>query len=133
MEMQQTETTSSRKAALRLVSTKSMSRDDWLRIRRNGIGASDADAAIGLSPYQSPLELWMVETGQDATLPKPDPDDQGSPVYWGNVLEPIVAEHYSKRTGRKVRRVNSVLQHPDPNKAWMLANLDYAVVWDDDV
>jgi len=133
MEMQQTETTSSRKAALRLVSTKSMSRDDWLRIRRNGIGASDAAAAIGLSPYQSPLELWMVKTGRDATLPKPDPDDQGSPVYWGNVLEPIVAEHYSKRTGRKVRRVNSVLQHPDPNKAWMLANLDYAVVGDDEV
>ena len=133
MEMQQPEKTPSRKAALRLVSTKSMSRDDWLRIRRNGIGGSDAAAAVGLSPYQSPLELWMVKTGRDATLPKPDPDDQGSPVYWGNVLEPIVAEHYSKRTGRKVRRVNSVLQHPDPNKAWMLANLDYAVVGDDEV
>ncbi|KAA8985532.1 endonuclease [Halospina sp. K52047b] len=110
-----------------------MSRDEWLAIRRNGLGGSDAAAAVGLSPYQSPLELWMVKTGRDATLPKPDPDDQGSPVYWGNVLEPIVAEHYSKRTGRKVRRVNSVLQHPDPNKAWMLANLDYAVVGDDEV
>ncbi|WP_225741624.1 lambda-exonuclease family protein [Halospina sp. K52047b] len=131
MEMQQPQ--QSHKAALRLVSTKSMSRDEWLAIRRNGLGGSDAAAAVGLSPYQSPLELWMVKTGRDATLPKPDPDDQGSPVYWGNVLEPIVAEHYSKRTGRKVRRVNSVLQHPDPNKAWMLANLDYAVVGDDEV
>jgi predicted phage-related endonuclease len=27
-----------------------------------------------------------------------------------------------------VRRVNAVLQHPDPDKHFMLANLDYAVV-----
>lgn len=114
--------------ALRLVSTKGMKRDDWLAIRKRGIGASDAAAAIGLSPYQSPLELWLIKTGRDAQLPKLDADDDSSPLYWGNVLEPIVAEHYSKRTGNKVRRVNAVLQHPDEDKSWMLANLDYAVV-----
>jgi hypothetical protein len=38
--------------ALRLVSTKGMSREDWLQIRKQGIGASDAAAAIGLNPYQ---------------------------------------------------------------------------------
>jgi predicted phage-related endonuclease len=54
-------------------------------------------------------------------------------MYWGNVLEPIVAEHYSRKTGNKVRRINAVLQHPDPDKRWMLANLDYTVVGNDDV
>src|SRR5690606_18624951 len=48
-------------------------------------------------------------------------------------LEPIVAEHYSQRTGNKVRRVNAVLQHPDKDKSWMLANLDYAVTANDEV
>jgi putative phage-type endonuclease len=105
-----------------------MNRADWLAIRKQGIGASDAAAAIGLSPYQSPLELWLIKTGRDAQLPQLDADDDCSPLYWGHVLEPIVAEHYSKRTGHKVRRVNAVLQHPDADKAWMLANLDYAVV-----
>ena len=47
-------------------------------------------------------------------------------MYWGNVLEPIVAWHYSKRTGNKVRRINAVLQHPNPELPWMLANIDTA-------
>src|SRR5690554_5873113 len=119
--------------ALRLVSTKGLSRDEWLEVRKQGIGSSDAAAAVGLNPYQSQLELWMVKTGRDAGLPKPDSNDPESPVYWGHILEPIVAEQYSQQTGRKVRRVNAVLQHPDPDKHWMLANLDYSVVADDDV
>lgn len=119
-------------APVRLVSTKDMSRSEWLEIRKQGIGASDAAAAIGISPYQSRLELWMIKTGrmqQDLT----NQQDEDSPMFWGNILEPIVAEHYSRKTGLKVRRVNSVLQHPDEDKAWMLANLDYAVVGSDDV
>ncbi|WP_396621408.1 YqaJ viral recombinase family protein [Marinobacter sp. W-8] len=119
--------------ALRLVSTKGLSRDEWLRVRKQGIGSSDAAAAVGMNPYQSQLELWMVKTGRDAGLPKPDSDDPSSPVYWGHILEPIVADQYSQQTGRKVRRVNAVLQHPDPDKHWMLANLDYSVVADEEV
>ncbi|MCB4797009.1 YqaJ viral recombinase family protein [Pseudomonas sp. NP21570] len=120
-------------SALRLVSTKGMSREEWLKVRKSGLGSSDAAAAIGLNPYQSKLELWMIKTGRAEAMPQADPDDQSSPMYWGNVLEPIVAEHYSLRTGRKVRRVNAVLQHRDPDKTWMLANLDYSVVGDADV
>lgn len=119
--------------ALRLVSTKGLSRDEWLKVRKQGIGSSDAAAAVGMNPYQSQLELWMAKTGRDAGMPKPDSDDPESPVYWGHILEPIVAEQYSRQTGRKVRRVNAVLQHPDPDKHWMLANLDYSVVADDEV
>jgi len=114
--------------ALRLVSTKDMSREAWLDVRKGGIGSSDAAAAVGLNPYQSQLELWLVKTGQDADLPKIDPTDDSTPVYWGSLLEPIVAAAYTKRTGNKVRRINSVLQNPDPDKSWMLANLDYTVV-----
>jgi putative phage-type endonuclease len=119
--------------ALRLVSTKDLSRDEWLNVRKQGIGSSDAAAAVGLNPYQSQLELWMIKTGRDANLPKIDPNDESTPMYWGTILEPIVAVHYTKRTGHKVRRINAVLQHPDPDKSWMLANLDYSVVGCDDV
>jgi putative phage-type endonuclease len=127
------EVVSNKTSALRLVSTKDMSREDWLAIRKQGIGASDAAAAVGLSPYQSPLELWMIKTGRDGDMPKVDPNDESSPMYWGTILEPIVAQHYSRRTGHKVRRINSVLQHPDTDKFWMLANLDYTVVGSDEV
>lgn len=126
-------TTQPTRPALRLVSTKGLSREEWLQVRKQGIGASDAAAACGISPYQSRLELWMIKTGRDQNLPKVDPNDMASPMYWGNVLEPIVAEHYSRKTGNKVRRVNAVLQHPDPDKHFMLANLDYSVVGNESV
>ena len=125
--------TQAQRPALRLVSTRDMRREDWLEVRKRGIGASDAAAACGISPYQSRLELWMIKTGRDQELPKPDPEDMETPMFWGNVLEPIVAQNYARKTGNKVRRLNAVLQHPDPDKAWMLANLDYTVVGNDAV
>jgi len=123
----------SQRPALKLVKTNNLSRDDWLDVRKHGIGSSDAAAAVGLNPYQSQLELWMIKTGRAAGLPKVDPNDENSPMYWGTLLEPIVAAHYTKRTGNRVRRINAVLQHPDPDKAWMLANIDREVTGVHDV
>lgn len=122
-----------RKPALRLISTKELPRDDWLTVRKQGIGSSDAGAAIGINPYKSPLELWMEKTGRDCSLPKADPHDEESPMYWGNILEPIVAAHYTRRTGNRVRRINAVLQHPDASLPWMLANIDREVIGAGDV
>ena len=113
--------------ALRLIDTKALPREDWLEVRKQGIGSSDAAAAVGLNPYKSQLELWLEKTGRDDNLPKADPHDEESPMYWGNILEPIVAAHYTKRTGNRVRRINAVLQHPDPALPWMLANIDREV------
>lgn len=124
---------SQQRAALRLVSTQGMDRAEWLAVRKQGLGGSDAAAAVGLNPYQSALELWMMKTGRDGLLPSPNPDDIHSPLYWGTLLEPKVAEAYAKVSGNKVRRVNAVLQHPDADKAWMLANLDYSVVGNSEV
>lgn len=119
--------------ALRLVGTKQLPREDWLAVRKQGIGSSDAAAAVGLNPYKSQLELWLEKTGRDTSLPKLDPQDEESPAYWGNILEPIVATHYTRRSGHRVRRINAVLQHPDPKLPWMLANIDREVIGADDV
>ncbi len=112
--------------ALKLVKTHDLSREDWLSVRRNGIGSSDASAAVGLNPYKSQLALWMEKTGRDDLFAPIDVNDESTPVYWGTLLEPIVAASYVKRTGNRVRKVNAVLQHPD--HSWMLANLDREVV-----
>ncbi|QEY59871.1 YqaJ viral recombinase family protein [Pseudomonas sp. C27(2019)] len=119
--------------ALRLVSTKNLEREEWLNIRKKGIGSSDAAAAVGLNPYKSQLELWMEKTGRDAELPQLDPSDDTSPAFWGTILEPIVASHYTNKTGNRVRRINAVLQHPDPELSWMLANIDREVIGVEDV
>lgn len=111
---------------LRLVSTKDLNREDWLGVRKRGIGSSDSSAAIGLNPYKSQLELWLEKTNRDQGLTKPNQDDDSTPVFWGVVLEPVVASQYQRRTGNKVRKVNAVLQHPE--LPWMLANIDREVV-----
>ncbi|MBR8094696.1 YqaJ viral recombinase family protein [Burkholderia cenocepacia] len=120
-----------RMPALKLVKTQELSRDDWLAVRRTGIGGSDAAAAVGLSPYMSALELWLDKTGRADGLPRPDPDDATSPTYWGTLLEPIVAASYTKQTGNRVRRVNAVLRHP--SIPFMLANIDREIVGVPDV
>ncbi|WP_442807599.1 YqaJ viral recombinase family nuclease [Trinickia soli] len=120
-----------RKPALKLVKTHDLSRDDWLAVRRTGIGGSDAAAAVGLNPYMSTLELWLEKTGRADGLPRPSPDDTTSPTYWGTLLEPIVAASYTKQTGNRVRRINAVLRHP--TIPWMLANLDREIVGVPDV
>lgn len=122
--------------AKRLVNTKDLSREDWLQVRKQGIGSSDAAAACGIHPYLSMLELWMIKTGRMSSSIDASSNngiDGYSPLYWGNTLEPMVAKYYQEHTGNKVRRVNAVLQHPDPDKAFMLANLDYAITGNDEV
>ena len=122
--------------AKRLVNTKDLSREDWLQVRKQGIGSSDAAAACGIHPYLSMLELWMIKTGRmssDIDTSNNNGIEGYSPLYWGNTLEPMVAKYYQEHTGNKVRRVNAILQHPDPDKAFMLANLDYAITGSDEV
>lgn len=120
-----------RKPALKLVKTHELGRDDWLAVRRTGIGGSDAAAAVGFNPYRSPLELWLDKTRRAEGLPRPDPDDTTSPTYWGTLLEPIVAAVYTKQTGNRVRRINAVLRHP--RVPFMLANIDREVIGARDV
>lgn len=110
-----------RSNAVRLVSTKNMSRAEWLSVRGRGIGSSDAAVAVGLSHYKSPLELWLEKTERQA----PPDLAANDAIFWGTTLEHIIATVYAERTGVKVRRLNAVLQHPE--YPFMLANLDRVV------
>lgn len=71
------------------------SREAWLRARRGGIGASDAAACVGCSPYQSTLGLWAEKAGRVEPQPPADMDA----VEMGRLLEPIVLERLRQKTG----------------------------------
>ncbi len=111
-------------AALRLADTRTLDREQWLDVRRQGIGSSDAAAAVGMNPYLSPLELWMDKTGR--TPVEETPLGMDDPRYWGTLLEPYVAVAYQQKTGNRVRKLNAVLQHP--TFPFMLANIDREVI-----
>lgn len=103
-----------------LAKTLDISEDEWLELRRKGLGGSDAAAVAGLSPWKSPIELWLEKTGQ-VELEEP-----GEAAYWGKVLEDVIAKEFSIRTGLKVRKKNAILQHPE--YPWMIANIDRIIV-----
>ena len=41
-----------------------MTREEWLKIRLKGIGASEASAIVGMNPYKTNVELWEEKTGR---------------------------------------------------------------------
>ena len=95
-------------------------RDEWLAARRLGVGGSDIGAIMGLSPYRTPMDVWLDKRGE------PQPISNAEAMYWGTVLEDVVATEYAKRTGYKVQRINGMMLHPQ--RPWMIANIDRAVV-----
>ena len=102
-------------------STVNLSREDWLEQRRKGIGGSDASVIMGVNPWKSPMDLWLEKTGEY------EPEDiDNEKMYWGRTLEDIVAREFAKRSGKKIRRRNAILQHP--KLEWMLANVDRLIV-----
>jgi putative phage-type endonuclease len=51
------------------------SREEWLKVRQSGIGASECSAIVGLNPYMSNIELWEYKTGIK------EPEDIGDKPY----------------------------------------------------
>lgn len=98
-----------------------INREQWLKERKKGIGGSDVAAILGLSKWKSTYDIWV-----DKTTDVLQGEYSNESIYWGNVLEEIVAQEFSKQTGFKVRRNNKILQHPE--YYWMRASIDRKIV-----
>jgi len=97
-----------------------MPRGEWLELRRQGIGGSDAAAIVGLDRYRSAFDVYAEKIG----LKPEQPDNEA--MRQGRDLEQYVAERFMEATGKKVRRRNAMLQHPE--YPFMIANIDRWVV-----
>lgn len=97
-------------------------RPKWLEERRKGIGGSDSPVILGVSPFKTPLDLWQEKRGEGRDEP-PTPAMQR-----GTHLESLIAQIYSGKTGRKLRRSRQILRHKDHD--WMIANIDRHIVAD---
>jgi len=80
----------------------------WLQWRNKGLGASDAPAILGVSPWTSRFEVWTYKC-DIATPPPMNPFAQAA-VERGKFLEPIARAWYEKKTGRKMEVIN--VEHP---------------------
>lgn len=105
-----------------LVDTSNLSREDWLVYRRMGIGGSDAAAVLGVSPFRTARDLYYDKRGIVSTSAD---EDNWVQLEVGNLLEPLVARIFEKKTGLKVYQRKAMFRHP--LYPWMLADLDYLV------
>ena len=96
-----------------------MSREEWLALRKQGIGGSDAGAICGLNPYASPMSVFYDKTSAETE------DYDNEAMRQGRDLEDYVARRFMEATGLKVRRSNVMYwskEHP-----FMFANVDRLV------
>lgn len=102
------------------IPVNNMSREDWLKERRNSIGGSDIGALLGLNRYSSPFTVWAEKTGR---LPE-QPDNEA--MRQGRDLEDYVARRFMERSGKRVERYNYLLR--SPKCPHLHANIDRRVL-----
>ncbi len=104
------------------INIKDFTREEWLAERNRGIGGSDIATILGLNKWKSPLQLFLEKTGKVVAEDLSDKEV----IYWGNVLEDVVAKEFERRTGKKVRKRH--VMFCDDKYPYMRANVDREVV-----
>lgn len=60
-------------------------RDEWLALRKNGIGGSEIGGLVGLSKYNTPLTIWYDKLSENS-----ENDDSSVSADIGNLVEDYV-------------------------------------------
>lgn len=100
-----------------------VSHTEWLRLRKSGIGGSDAGAICGVNPYSSIMKVYKDKAGEEIE------ELNNEAVRIGNDLEDYVAKRFMEAAGLKVRKSNFMyrsIEHP-----FMIADIDRLVVGED--
>lgn len=98
---------------------------EQLKERLGYLGASDVPGALGLSRYTTPTEVWAIKAQQIEAK-----DISGElPIILGHRFEQVVAELFTKQTGKKVRRVNETFFHKQHK--FLGCNIDRRVLGED--
>jgi putative phage-type endonuclease len=81
-------------------------RAEWLAKRRSVVGASEIAAIIGLSHFQTPLDVYLSKVeGRDA--------EETLAMRMGSLIEPLILELYAEDSGLEVRPNRELLVHPE--------------------
>lgn len=105
------------------ISTAGLSNVEWLKLRKQGIGGSDAGAICGLNPYSSPMKVFWDKTTDEVE------EQDNEAVRIGHDLEQYVAERFMEATGLKVRRSNYMYRSKE--YPYMIADVDRLVIGED--
>ncbi len=92
------------------------------QVRKNGLGATDCAAVMGLSPYRTPYELWLIKTGraEEAAILN------DSRLRLRHAHEETIAREYAAQREVKLKRANQTIYHRI--YPFMLCHLDRVVI-----
>ena len=90
------------------------------------IGGSDIAAIMGMSRWKTPYRLWAEKTKKIELRDLSNIEA----VELGTDLEEFVAQKFSQRTGKTVRRAPKVYQHP--RYPFMVAHIDRLITGTDE-
>ena len=101
-------------------STLNMPSKTWLKLRKRGIGGSDASSVLNLNPYKSRVAVYNEKIDETINT------DTSMRMILGKKLEDFVAREFCEQTGKKVRNLNGILRND--KYPFAIANLDKVVV-----
>lgn len=96
-------------------------REEWLKAREKGIGASDAACILGLNPWKSNIELWEEKTGR-----RKAPDIGAKPaVQYGKEAEALLRSLFALDYPQyRVTYDEYGMIATRPDEPWLFATLD---------
>jgi putative phage-type endonuclease len=104
------------------------SEEDWLELRKKGIGGSDVGAIMGINKYSSPLKVYKAKVENIV-----EDISEKVAVRKGKDLESLIRAVYvtpkMKALGYTVRPLNHLLINS--NYPWLRANLDGIAINDE--
>ena len=99
-----------------------LTNEEWLELRRTGIGGSDYSAIFGKSVFNTKRDLYLNKIGKKPYI---ETDDNWFTLEIGHALEELVAKAFYAKTGIKPYAIRKMFRHP--TYYWMIADVDYFV------
>ena len=100
-----------------------VSNTEWLRLRKSGIGGSDAGAICGVNPYSSAMKVFRNKTNEEVE------EQDSEAIRIGHDLEEYVAQRFTEATGLRVRRSNYMYRSVE--NPFMIADIDRVIIGED--
>jgi putative phage-type endonuclease len=82
--------------------------DEQKQARESGLGSSEIAAIAGLSPYESPIDVWQRRMQGHVEEP------ETQPMKRGRMLEPAIAAWYAEDTGYEVQTCGTFRSRTHP-------------------
>lgn len=108
------------------ISTKGMSKTDWLKMRQRGIGGSDVPPIMGLVKWKSPLEVYEEKVASEPII-----IPENSRMKAGRRVEKVVAEWWAEEHDFELIDEECMYFHGE--FPYLLADIDRLIIGSKDL